>query len=153
MSKAALEARERGVIFEAADARAHFGFKVAERAIRDGFFPDILATDITKLSVYLRPTAFNMASQLAKYSMLGIPEDELFRLCTVNPARHMGINAGTLSVGSPADAAIFRREEACIQFGDRPYSDETASLRYGEYVYRPLMTVKNGEVVYRDIAF
>ena len=153
VSKAAIDARNRGVIFEAADARAHFGFNVAERAIREGFFPDILATDITKLSVYLRPTAFSMASQLAKYSMLGIPEDELFRLCTINPARHMKIDAGTLSVGSVADVAIFRREEFAVQFGDRPYSDETASLRYGEYIYRPLMTVKNGEVVFRDIAF
>ncbi|MBQ6418151.1 MAG: amidohydrolase family protein [Synergistaceae bacterium] len=153
VSKAAIEARERGVIFEAADARAHFGFSVAERAIREGFFPDILATDITKLSVYLRPTAFSMASQLAKYSMLGIPEDELFRLCTINPARHMKIDAGTLSVGSAADVAVFRREEFAQQFGDRPYSDETAQLRFGEYIYRPLMTVKNGEVVFRDIAF
>ncbi len=153
VSKAAIEARERGVIFEAADARAHFGFNVAERAIREEFFPDILATDITKLSVYLRPTAFSMASQLAKYSMLGIPEDELFRLCTINPARHMKIDAGTLSVGSAADVAIFRREEFAVQFGDRPYSDETAQLRFGEYIYRPLITVKNGEVVFRDIAF
>ena len=153
VSKAAIEARERGVIFEAADARAHFGFSVAERAIREGFFPDILATDITKLSVYLRPTAFSMASQLAKYSMLGIPEDELFRLCTINPARHMKIDAGTLSVGSAADVAVFRREEFAQQFGDRPYSDETAQLRFGEYIYCPLMTVKNGEVVFRDIAF
>ncbi|MBQ7169773.1 MAG: amidohydrolase family protein [Synergistaceae bacterium] len=153
VSKSALEARLRGVIFEASDARAHFGFSVAERAIREGFFPDILATDITKLSVYLRPTAFSMASQLAKYTMLGIPEDELFRLCTINPARHMKIDAGTLSVGSVADVAVFRKEEFAVQFGDRPYSDETGSLRYGEYVYRPLMTIKNGEVVYRDIAF
>lgn len=153
VSRAALEARERGVIFEAADARAHFGFNVAEKAIRGGFFPDILATDITKLSVYLRPTAFSMASQLAKYSMLGIQEDELFRLCTINPAKHMGLDAGTLSVGANADIAIFRREEFSVQFGDRPYSDETAELRYGEYIYRPLMTVKNGEIVFRDIEF
>ena len=153
VSKSAIEARERGVIFEASDARAHFGFNVAERAIREGFFPDILATDITKLSVYLRPTAFSMASQLAKYSMLGIPEDDLFRLCTINPARHMKIDAGTLSVGSVADVAVFRKEECSLQFGDRPYSDETGQLRYGEYVYRPLLTIKNGEVVYRDISF
>ena len=153
VKKSAIEARKRCVIFEASDARAHFGFNVAERAIREEFFPDILATDITKLSVYLRPTAFSMASQLAKYSMLGIPEDELFRLCTINPARHMKIDAGTLSVGSAADVAIFRREEFAVQFGDRPYSDETAQLRFGEYIYRPLITVKNGEVVFRDIAF
>ncbi|MBQ9904505.1 MAG: amidohydrolase family protein [Synergistaceae bacterium] len=155
VSKAAIEARQRGVIFEASDARAHFSFSVSERAIREGFFPDILATDITKLSVYLRPTAFSMASQLAKYSMLGIPEDELFRLATINPARHMKIDdtVGSLDVGKIADVAVFRREEFETQFGDRPYSDSAAQLRYGSLIYRPLMTVKNGEVVYRDIAF
>ena len=155
VKQSALDARKRGVIFEASDARAHFGFDVAEKAIREGFLPDILATDITKLSVYLRPTAFSMANQLAKYSMLGIPEDELFRLCTINPARHMKIDdvAGSITVGKPADVAIFRREEFLVQFGDRTYSDKSAHLRYGEYVYRPLMTVKNGEVVFRDIAF
>ena len=155
VKKSAHEARKRGVIFEASDARAHFGFNVAEKAINEGFFPDILATDITKLSVYLRPTAFSMSNQLAKYSMLGIPEDELFRLCTINPARHMKIDdmAGSLTVGKPADVAVFRKEEHMTQFGDRPYSDNATQLRYGEYVYRPLMTVKNGEVVFRDIAF
>ncbi|MBR1658590.1 MAG: amidohydrolase family protein [Synergistaceae bacterium] len=153
VSKSAVEARERGVIFEAADARAHFGFDVGEPAVREGFLPDIIATDLTKLSMYLRPTAFSMANQLAKYSMLGIPEDKLFRLCTVNPARHMKIDAGTLRVGGTADIAVFRREKSSVQFGDRPYSDSSANLRQGEYIYRPLMTVKNGEAVFRDIAF
>ena len=153
VKKSALEARKRGVIFEASDARAHFGFDVAEAAIGEGFFPDILATDITKLSVYLRPTAFSMANQLTKYSMMGIPEDELFRLCTINPARHMKIDdmAGSLTVGNPADVAIFRREKFSVAFGDR--ADGSGHMRQGEYIYRPLMTVKNGEVVYRDIAF
>ena len=151
VKKSANEARKRGVIFEASDARAHFGFDVAEPAIQEGFFPDILATDITKLSVYLRPTAFSMANQLAKYSMMGIPEYELFRLCTINPARHMNINAGTLGIGSCADIAVFRREKFAVTFGDR--TDNSGHIRRGEYIYRPLMTVKNGEVVYRDIAF
>ena len=151
VKKAVLKARERGVIFEASDARAHFGFSTAEPAIREGFLPDILATDITKLSVFLRPTAFSMANQLAKYAMLGIPEYELFRLCTINPARHMGIDAGTLSVGKVADIAVFRKEERSVTFGDRP--DKSAQLRQGKYIYRPMLTLKNGEAVCRDIAF
>lgn len=146
---AVLRARDRGVIFEASDARAHFGFSTAEPAIREGFLPDILATDITKLSVFLRPTAFSMANQLAKYAMLGIPEDELFGLCTINPARHMGIDAGTLSVGKVADIAVFRKEEKAVTFGDRP--DKSGQLRQGTYIYRPMLTVKNGEAVFRDI--
>lgn len=150
---AVVEARERGVVFEASDARAHFSLDVSARAIREGFLPDIIATDLTKLSMYLRPTAFSMANQLAKYSMLGLSEDELFARCTVNPARHMGIEAGSLGVGCSADIAVFRREEFVTQFGDRPYSDSSMNLRFGEHIYRPLMTVKNGEVVYRDIEF
>lgn len=153
--KEAVTARKRGVIFEAADARAHFSFEVSEPAIREGFYPDILATDLTKLSMYLRPTAFSMANQLAKYSCLGIPEDELFAMCTINPARHMGIDdkAGSLSEGCPADIAVFRREEHKAVFGDRPYSDGTRQLRQGKYIYRPVMTIKNGEIVFRDIGF
>ena len=98
--KAVHEARNRGVIFEAADARAHFSFEVSEKAIKEKFYPDILATDITKLSVYFRPTAFSMANQLAKYLMLGIPENEIFKLCTINPARHIKIDnlVGSLEV-------------------------------------------------------
>lgn len=153
VSKAVKDARKRGVIFEASDARAHFGFDVSEPAINEGFLPDILATDLTKLSMYLRPTAFSMASQLAKYSMLGIPEDELFRLCTINPAKHMKIDgtAGSLTKGMTADIAVFRKESHSVTFGDR--ADDTAHLRKGSYIYRPLMTVKNGEIVFRDLAF
>ena len=149
VSRAAYDARKRGVIFEAADARAHFGFSTAEPAIREGFYPDILATDLTKLSMYLRPTTFSMSNQLAKYAMLGIPEDELFRLCTINPAKHMGIDAGSLSAGKAADIAVFRKEERAVTFGDR--ADNTAALREGKFVYRPVLTVKNGETVFRDV--
>jgi predicted amidohydrolase len=111
--------------------------------------PDILATDITKLSVFLRPTAFSMANQLAKYAMLGIPEDELFRLCTVNPAKHMGLDAGSLTVGKVADIAVFRKEERAVTFGDR--ADNTAAIREGKFIYRPMLTIKNGEAVFRDV--
>ena len=151
VKRAVREARERGVVFEAADARAHFGFSTAEKAIHEGFLPDILATDITKLSVFLRPTTFSMANQLAKYAMLGVPEEELFAMCTVNPARHMKIDAGTLGVGKRADIAVFRKEERAVTFGDR--ADSTAQLREGKFIYRPVLTVKNGEAVFRDIAF
>lgn len=155
VSEAALKARERGVIFEAADARAHFSFEVSEPAIAENFYPDILATDLTKLSMYLRPTAFSMANQLSKYSMLRISEEKLFELCTINPAKHMKISdrAGSLTKNFPADIAVFKKEECSVQFGDRPYSDNTGKIRSGNFVYRPLLTVKTGDIVFRDINF
>ncbi|MBQ3693990.1 MAG: amidohydrolase family protein [Synergistaceae bacterium] len=76
-------------------------------------------------------------------------------MTTINPARHMKIDdrAVSLTVGYPADIAVFRKEEFMTQFGDRTFNDSSVQLRYGKYVYRCVMTVKNGEVVYRDVMF
>ncbi len=151
----AREARARGVLFETADARAHFSLPVAETAIGEGFYPDILATDLTKLSMHLRPTAFNMAMQLSKYTELGIPFATAVALCTEAPARYMGMldTIGSLTVGHGADVAVLRPVERPNVFGDNPYGAAVQHLRTGNTVYQPVLTLKDGEMVYRDVTF
>lgn len=151
----ALRARERGVVFEAADARAHFGLDVAQTAIGAGFWPDILASDLTKLSMHLRPTAFNMAMQLSKYAALGIPFEVLIKLCTCAPAAHMGMldTIGSLTEGHAADVAVFRPLHRENIFGDRPYGNEAQKCMIGETVYEPVLTLKDGDMVYRSVTF
>ncbi len=155
VSQAAWDARERGVLFEAADARAHFSFAVSEPAIAQKFYPDFIATDLTRFSMNLRPTAFSLSNQLAKYFMLGVPMENLFAACTSEPARHMRLQGkiGCLSPGANGDIAVFQQVLGDVEFGDRPYSDSACQLRKGTQRFRPVMTVKNGEVVYRDISF
>lgn len=155
VKECAIKARERGVLFETADARAHFGLPVAETAISQGFLPDILASDLTKLSMHLRPTAFNMAMQISKYVELGIPFAKAIELCTVAPARDMGIleTAGSLTVGHPADVAVFRPVHQENVFGDRPYGSPIQVLHTGSDIFQPVLTLKNGEMVYRDVTF
>lgn len=150
-----LRARERGVVFEAADARAHFGLDVAQTAIGAGFWPDILASDLTKLSMHLRPTAFNMAMQLSKYKALGIPFAALIQLCTRAPAAHMGMldTIGSLTAGHSADVAVFRPLHRENVFGDRPYGNEDQQRMLGEAVYEPVLTLKDGDMVYRSVTF
>lgn len=152
---AAWRARERGVLFEAADARAHFGLPVAQAAIREGFLPDLLATDLTRLSMYLRPTSFNLAMQMSKYTALGIPFEKVVELCTVNPARQMKIldRAGSLTVGHPADVAVFRPVRCRNVSGDRLYGDPDQHLMEADTVYQPVLTLKAGAMVYRDVTF
>lgn len=152
---AAVSARARGVLFEAADARAHFSFEVSEPSIAQGFLPDIVATDLTRLSMNLRPTSFSMANQLAKYFMLGICLDSLIAACTATPAKYMGLQgaAGCLTPGAWGDIAVFMPTYCDAEFGDRPYSDPTTTLRHGNMRFRPVLTVKNGEVVFRDNMF
>lgn len=151
----AYAARERGVIFEAADARAHFSFEVSEPAIAQGFLPDIIATDITQFSMNQRPTSFNLAMQLSKYTFLGIDFYEALRRCTENPARVMGrLDAiGTLTPGTDADVAILKPIEWENEFGDRPYYVPERQLRKGKLLYKPMMTIKQGKIVYRDLLF
>ena len=155
VSEAAYRARERGVIFEAADARAHFSFQVSESAIRQGFLPDIIATDLTRLSMNLRPTAFNMANQLSKYCALGMSLDQVIACCTSAPAKYMGLEgiAGCLTPGAWGDVAVFRQEACRAGFGDRPYSDPNCQLRHAAVRLRPVLTVKRGEAVFRDALF
>lgn len=152
---AAIRARERGVLFEAADARMHFGMDVAQCAIREGFYPDLLATDLTKLSMHLRPTAFNMAMQISKYTHLGIPFEKTIELCTAAPARQLGLadSIGSLTVGHAADIAVLKPVRTEHVFGDRPYGDANQRVLPGDTVYQPMLTLKNGDMVYRDILF
>ena len=148
-------ARERGVLFEAADARAHFGFSVALPAVRQGFLPDFISTDGTRNSMLLRPTAFSLAMQLARYEALGIPFMEVLRRCTVNTARHMGLRGGEgeLRPGGAADIAVFRRHEREVTFGDRPAFTPGQETLTGHVVYEPVVTVKSGMIVYRNILY
>lgn len=151
----AYAARERGVIFETADARAHFSFEVSEPAIAEGFLPDIIATDITQFSMNQRPTSFSLAMQLAKYTFLGMDFYEVLRRCTENPAKVMGRldTIGSLEPGTYGDVAILKPMEVKNEFGDRPYYDPARQLRMGHILYKPMMTIKQGKIVYRDLLF
>ena len=155
VSAAAKAARERGIRFEAADARAHFSFQVSVPAIEEGFLPDFISTDLTILSMYQRPTSFSLAMQMNKYLHLGLTIDQVVERCTVNPARQMKrlSQIGTLTPGVAADVAVFRPDHAENQFGDRPFKDADCTLRQGNLSIRPVLTLKDGEMVYRDISF
>ena len=153
--EAAYKARERGVIFEAADARAHMGIPVAQAAIKEGFLPDIIATDGTKLSMNLRPTTFNLAMQIARYTALGMTLKDVITCMTVNPAKDLGILdvAGSLTVGHPADIAVFRTVDMDTLHGDRPFGNPDQNTIVSHRLYQPVLTIKNGEMVFRDMTF
>ncbi len=152
--EAAWRARERGVIFEAADGKAHFSYPVCEAALRDGFYPDIIATDQTRDNMYARPTTFSLAMQLARYTQLGLSLDQVIACVTANPAKQLGMlgEIGCLSEGAYGDITVLRPIEKKMEFGDRAYGPE-CNLRYGDIVYQPVLTVKDGFMVYRDVTF
>ena len=80
---------------------------------------------------------------------MGMTFPEILRRVTQVPARQIGIHPdGFLLVGEAADIAIFRQEDKEIHFKDR-YGNEMD----GHTMLRPMMTIKNGAVLYRQNGF
>lgn len=150
ISKTAWDARERGVIFDVANANIHFSFAVARQALQEGFLPDVISTDLTTRSLYRRPAVFNLLHVLAKYLNMGLTLAQVIKRCTAVPARIMGLadEAGTLRPGGCADIAVLREYERVTEFGDR-----TGEIMRGSRCLRAMMTVRAGEIVYRDQDF
>ncbi|SNS70655.1 Predicted amidohydrolase [Anaerovirgula multivorans] len=143
-------ARQRGVIFDVANARFHFAFKVANAAIKDGFLPDVISTDLTVKSLYKKPQIFNMMFLLSKYLNMGLSMNEIIERCTSAPARIIGMEGeiGCLSLGSCADIAILK-----IIKKEELYEDWEGSKIIGKKLLRTMLTMRDGEIVYRDIEF
>ncbi len=150
ISESAKSARERGVIFDVANANIHFSFEVARQAISEGFLPDTISTDLTTRSLYLRPNVFNLLHVLSKYISLGLSVRQVFDMCTVNPAKIIGKAGVTASLkeGAAADIAVIRNIKKDVIFGDR-----TGNTLKGNSFLKTMATIKDGKLVYRDQEF
>jgi dihydroorotase len=114
---AAFEARERGVLFDAAHGRNHVSFPIVEAAVEQGFLPDSLATDITLATG--ASSDFGMPLMMTKLMSYGVAIEELIPRVTINPARALRRDdLGRLAVGGIGDATVLRVVEGPYTFGD-----------------------------------
>ena len=58
----------------------------------------------------------------------------------------------TIDTVSYTHLDVYKRQRY-NEFGDRPYYDESRNIRKGNFIFHPVLTLKNGEIVYRDITF
>lgn len=143
------DARARGVIFDAANGKNHFSFKTAEAALRDGFAPDIISSDLTWLTMFKQPV-FGLPWLMSKYLALGMSLNDVVAACTSTPAHllKMEDEIGTLSPGACADVAILKLIDSRCEF-----FDADANKRIGEKFLMPQATVRAGRIVYRQMNF
>lgn len=108
-----LEARERGVLFDAANGRGNFSLFVARGALRAAFLPDIISSDLTVSTFLGSPHVRSLPHVLSKYLALGLSLPEVLRRCTEMPAKLLGMECeiGTLRPGARADIAVFKLED------------------------------------------
>lgn len=108
-----LKARERGVVFDAANGRGNFSLFVARGALRAGFLPDVISSDLTVSTFWGSSHVRSLPHVLSKYLALGLSLPEVLRRCTEIPAKLLGMEGeiGTLHPGARADIAVFRLTE------------------------------------------
>jgi dihydroorotase len=134
------EARQRGVIFDVGHGAGSFWFRNAVPAVKQGFIPDSMSTD-------LHTQDFNFVSMndvMSKFLAMGVPLPDLIRRSTVNPAREIRRpNLGTLSVGREADVAVLE-----VLHGRFGYIDDGWARMDGNVKLVARMTVRGGRILY-----
>jgi len=143
------KAQQDGIIMDAANGGNHWAFSTAEKAQSDGFFPNIISTDLSCKTLFKDPV-FSLPYIMSKYLLLGMSLYDIVADCTINPAQLMlgKEKLGTLSLGSQADIAIFDLVSKTVVF-----SDTLKETRIGNRLLEPLLTICKGEIVYRNITF
>ena len=137
-----VEGRKRGVIFDVGHGGGSFTWRVAVPAIRQGFLPDSISTDlhIDSMNAGMK----DILNVMSKFLTLGLSLDDVILRATWNPAREIHHEElGNLSVGSPADIAVLRLETG--RFG---FTDMYGARLDGSSKLICELTVHNGKVVY-----
>lgn len=138
-----LEARKRGVIFDAANGKGNFGVETAKRALAAGFLPDIISSDLTIDKLNIPPYAKNLLSVMAKYITMGMDLMDVLRAVTATPAKIMGMEGkiGTLKPGADADIVILKQKQKT--FVQKDFKDEEL---VSNTLFVPQMTMCAGEI-------
>lgn len=149
VKKAVHEAKKRGVIFDACNGSNHFAFDTAIPALADGFFPDVISTDLTVKTLWRSPVAA-LPYILSKYIALGCDLPQIIKAATETPAKLMGMEGeiGTLAPGALGDVSIFALRERPVTF-----MDTFKKTVNGNAMLTPLMTVSGGQILYRSLDF
>jgi dihydroorotase len=123
------EARKRGVIFDVGHGAGSFYWRQAIPAIKQGFIPDSISTDLHVES--MNAGMKDMMNLCSKFLNMGMPLDAVIAAATWHPARQIHHEElGNLSVGSVADVAVLRVIQGKFGFIDsaRTRMDGTQKL-------------------------
>ena len=136
------EARKRGVLFDVGHGSGSFWFRIAVPAIKQGFLPDTISTDIHKNSVML-PRA-SLITTMSRFLNIGMTLEQVIERVTVRPAKAIRRpELGTLSEGAVADIAVIDEQR-----GEFAFLDSGFGKHIGDRNLRAVLTVRNGRVVW-----
>lgn len=136
------EARKRGVIFDVGHGGGSFLFRQAVPAMKQGFVPDSISTDLHIGS--MNGAMQTMLTTMSKFLNMGMSLEDVILRSTWNPAREIKrVDLGNLSVGAPADVAVLR-----LQKGDFGFVDVNGARMQGAQKLQGELTTHDGKIVW-----
>lgn len=141
-------AKQKGVVMDSGFAGyVHTDFCNFKKAIKCGFLPDTISTDITRLSAYTRGGKYGMTMCMSMAKAVDVCEEDIFKSVTSSPAKVLDKENewGYLKVGKSADIAVFDYIDEAFDLTDK------AGNRFKNNMgYRCVLTVSDGQIVYRN---
>ena len=137
-----LDARKRGIIFDVGYGGISFAYSQAIPAIKDGFYPNSISTDLHVGS--MNAAMKDMLTTMSKFLAMGMDLKSVITASTWHPAqiiKHEEL--GNLSVGSGADVAILN-----VQNGKFGLYDYTGFKLNTDKKLECEMTIRDGKIVY-----
>lgn len=137
-----LDARKRGVLFDVGHGGAAFEFRQSVPAVKQGFPPDSISTDVHSGSI--NAGMKDQLNVMSKFLNMGLTLDDVIYRSTWNPARIIHREQlGHLSIGALADLAVLRLEK-----GQFAFVDSWGARMDGAQRLLNELTVASGRVVY-----
>lgn len=136
------EARKRGIVFDAGHGGGSFLFRQAVPAMKQGFHPDVISTDLHSGS--MNSGMKDILNTMSKFVNMGMPLKEVIRANTARAAEVIKRpDLGHLTPGVEADIAVLGLRRGTFGFLD------TGGHRFvGDQKLECELTIKAGQVVW-----
>jgi dihydroorotase len=136
------QAQKRGIVFDVGYGGASFAFSQAIPAVKAGFYPTTISTDLHTGS--MNTSMKDMLSVMSKFMLMGMDLQNVVKASTWKPAQVIKREElGHLSVGAIADIAILT-----IRDGNFGFYDKLGFKLSGKQKFECEMTIKGGKIVY-----
>jgi dihydroorotase len=136
------DAQQRGIIFDVGYGGGSFDFRQALPAIKAGFYPNTMSTDLHTGS--MNGAMKDMLNVMSTFVAMGMPVPAVITASTWKPAQVIKREElGNLSIGAIADITILNMRKGDFGLWDRMGYKVNANQKF-----ECEMTIKGGKIVY-----
>lgn len=140
-------AKNKGVVLDVGMAGGvHTDFKILKDAIKKGFIPDTISSDLTLYSAYMRGGIYGLTTCLSVLKKLGMKEKDVINCVTKNAGKAItSPNWFNVNVGDKATLTCLKYGKVNVDLTDK--SKNRLKIKKG---YTCKLTIVNGRILYRS---